>query len=129
MPKVKQFTVSLENRPGALGELSSALGARKVNIDALTAPEGGAAVHLIVDKPAPARKVFAERGWQTTEQDVVQVTLGDKPGALGEVTTKLGRAGINIEYAYTGSAKSAQRVNIFLGVRDVTAALKTLRLR
>jgi hypothetical protein len=37
MPKAKQLTVWVENRPGMLGEVGSALGARNVNIAAFTA--------------------------------------------------------------------------------------------
>src|SRR6266849_10228058 len=37
MPKAKQLTVSVENRPGKLGEVGSALGAKKVNIVAFMA--------------------------------------------------------------------------------------------
>jgi hypothetical protein len=129
VPKARQIAVSIENRPGILGAVASALGARKVNIVAFMAPEGQNAIRLIVDKPAAAKKVFAERGWQTSEEDVVQVALGDKPGALGAVASKLGTAGVNIKYAYTGSAKSAQKVNIFFAVEDVNVALKAIRLR
>ncbi len=61
MPKARQITVSIENRPGILGAVASALGARKVNIVAFMAIEGQDAIRLIVDKPAAAKKVFAER--------------------------------------------------------------------
>ena len=73
------------------------------------------------------RKVFAERGWETTEEDIVQIVLADKPGALGSAASKLGAAGINIQCAYTGSAKGGQKVSTFFAVADVQAALKALR--
>jgi hypothetical protein len=131
MPKATQLTVSVEDRPGILGEVASALGAKKVNIVAFMGSnvEGRGAIRLIVDKPAAAKKVFTERGWQATEEDVVQLTLGDKPGALGQAASMLGAAGINIQYAYTGSAKSTAKINTYFAVPDVAAALKVLRLR
>jgi len=129
MPRAKQLTVWVQDRPGILGELASALGAKKVNIIGFIASvvEGRGAIRLVVDKPAAAKKVFAERGWETTEENIVQVTLTDKPGALGSAASKLGAASINIQYAYTGSAKGARKVNTFFAVVDVTAALKALR--
>ena len=129
MPRAKQLTAWVDDRPGVLGEVASALGAKKVNTIAFTAAtvEGRGAIRLVVDKPAAAKKALAERGWQTTEEDLVQITLSDKPGALGEAAKKLGAAGINIQYAYTGSAKSAAKVNTFCAVTDVAAALKALR--
>lgn len=112
-----------------LGEVASALGTNKVNILAFIAAvtAGRGAIRLVVDKPAAAKKVFAARGWEVSEEDVVGVTLADKPGSLARAAAKLGDAGINIEYAYTGSAKSAARVNTYFAVADVAAALKALR--
>ncbi len=129
MPKAKQLTLWVADQPGMLGEIASALGAKKTNIIALMgATEGGrGAVRMVVDKPATARKVFAANGWQATEEDVVMVTLSDTPGALGKVATKLGRAGVNIDYIYAGSAGSARKLNAYLGVSDVAAALKAAR--
>jgi len=112
-----------------LGEVAAALGVKKVNIIGFMAPaaEGRGAIRFVVDKPAAAKKVFAEAGWETTEEDIVQVILADKPGALGSAASKLGTVGINIHYAYTGSAKGAQKVSTFFAVADVQAALKALR--
>ena len=58
---------------------------------------------------------------------MVEVTVPDRPGALGEVADRLGEAGVNIQYAYVGTAKCASRVNLYLAVPDVKAALKALR--
>jgi len=129
MPKAKQLTAWVEDRPGMLGEAASALGEKKVNILAFTAAvtEGRGAIRMVVDKPAAARKVFADLGWESTEEDLVAVTLADKPGSLGIVANKLGEVGINIQYAYTGSAKSARKVNTYFAVADVKGALKALR--
>ena len=129
MPKAKQFTIWSSDRPGVLGEVGSALGEKRVNIQAFLAQasEGQCPIRLVVDKPAVARKVLAARGWNFTEEEVAVVTLPDKPGSLGAVASKLGKAGINIQYAYTGPAKRARKVNAYLAVADVTAALKTLR--
>ena len=82
MPRAKQLTVWVPDQPGTLGEIASALGEKKTNIGALMgATEGGrGAVRLIVDKPATAKKVFAAKGWQTTEEEVLAVVLSDSPG-------------------------------------------------
>lgn len=129
MPKAKQLTVWVEDRPGILGEVASVLGAKKVNIVAFLAGvwEGRGAIRMIVDKPAAAKKAFAAHNWQTTEENVLQVALTDQPGSLGGVATKLGQAGINVQYAYTGTAKSANKVNTYFAVADVAAALKAAR--
>lgn len=83
-----------------LGEVAAALGTKKVNIVAFMAPVigGRGALRMIVDKPAMAKKIFSENGWEASEEDVLEVLLSDKPGSLGAIAGKLG-AGANIEYA------------------------------
>jgi hypothetical protein len=129
MPRAKQLSLWLADRPGVLGEIAGALGEKKTNIVAIMgATEGGrGAVRMVVDKPATAKKIFAARGWQTTEEEVLQVTLPNSPGSLGKLATKLGKAGVNIEYLYAGSAGSARKLNAYLGVSDLKAALKAAR--
>jgi hypothetical protein len=129
MPKAKQITVWVADRPGILGEVASALGSKKVNIQAFLASvvEGRGAIRLVVDKLATAKQVISAHGWESTEEEVVQLSLADKPGTLANMASKLGAAGINIQYAYTGSARSAAKVNSYFAVADVEAALRALR--
>lgn len=129
MPRARQLTVSVPDRPGMLGEVGSALGEKKANIRAFTAWVDGerGAIRVVVDKPAAAKKAMAAHGWETTEEDVLEVALTDSPGSLGRIAQKLGKAGVNIRYAYVGSAGSARRVNVYFGVWDLKAALKAAR--
>ena len=131
MPKAKQISAWIENRPGMLGRVADALGERGVSIRAFTAAvlDARGFVRVVVDKPAAAKRIFAAHGWDTTTDDVVEVTVPDEPGALGEVADRLGAAGVNIQYAYVGTAKSAREVNLYLAVDDPKAALSALRGR
>jgi hypothetical protein len=129
MPKAKQLTVWVENRPGMLGEVGSALGAKNVNVAAFMASvtDGRGTIRMIVDKRAVAKTVFTKHGWETTEEDVLEVPLADNPGTLGKVAHKLREASVNIDYAYLGSAGSARRVNAYFGVSDLKVAMTALR--
>ncbi len=114
-----------------LGIIGSALGAKKVNILAFmamaTLDENHGTIRMIVDRPAAAKKVFAEHGWETSEEDVLVLALPDKPGSLGVVAHKLREASVNIDYAYLGSGGSARRVNAYFGVSDLKLALRAVR--
>ena len=131
MARAKQISAWIEDRPGMLGRVADALGERGVSIRAFTAAvlDGRGFVRIVADKPAAARKIFASHGWDTTTDDVIEVTVRDRPGALGEVADLLGAAGVNIQYAYVGTAKSARQVNLYLAVADLRAALAALRAR
>lgn len=129
MPKAKQISAWVTDRPGMLGQVADALGEKGISIRAFTAAvlDGKGFVRVVVDKPAAARRVFAAHGWATAEEEVVEVTVRDRPGALGEVADRLGEAGINILYAYLGTAGSASSAKLYLAVPDVKAALRALR--
>ncbi len=140
MPRVKELKVRVEDRPGMLGEIAAALGEKKVNIRAVSgwveggegdaragdAEVGEGVIRLIVDKVPAARKVLSAHGWTPEEQDILEVELSDKPGALGAAAAKLGAAGISISHAYVGPG-GARKVAVFLGVADLKAAAKALR--
>jgi hypothetical protein len=129
MPKAKQLTVWVENRPGMLGEVGSALGAKKVNVVAFmaTVTDNRGTIRMVVDKPAAARRVFAEHRWELTEDDVLTAALPDKPGALGKIAHKLREASVNIDYAYAGLGPTARQINVYFGVSDLKVALIAVR--
>ena len=129
MPRAKQLTVWVPDRPGMLGEVGAALGAKKANILAFNAwvENGRGAVRIVTDKTAVAKKALAARGWEITEEEVLEVALPHSPGSLGRVSQKLGEAGVNIRYAYAGAGGGARRVNVYMGVSDLKQALKAAR--
>jgi hypothetical protein len=126
MPRAKQLTLTVPDRPGMLGDIATALGAKKVNIVGVCGATtgGGGMIWMVVDKQAAAKKVLAQNGWKATEDEILAVTLSDTPGSLGRFATKLGKAGVNITFAYTGSAGSARKLTGYFGVSDLKAALK-----
>lgn len=126
MPRAKQLTVSVPDRPGVLGEIATALGEKKVNIVGISGGKMGdrGVIWMVVDKTATAKKVIAQHGWDSSEDDILAVTLSDSPGSLGRFATKLGKAGINITFMYGGSAGSARKLTGYFGVSDLKGALK-----
>jgi hypothetical protein len=129
MPKAKQISAWVDDRPGMLGQVADALGEKGISIRAFMAAvmDGKGFIRVVVDRPALAKRVFAAHGWKTTVDEVIEVNVPDRPGALGRIADQLGEAGVNIQYAYVGTAKSASRVNLYLAVPDVKAAAKALR--
>ncbi len=131
MPRAKQISAWVANRPGTLGAVADALGAKKVDIRAFMAAslDGKGFVRVVVDRPAVARRVFEAQGWKTTVDDLVEVRVPDRPGALGKVADRLGAAGVNIHYGYVGTSPRRGEVSLFLSVDDAPAALRMLRKR
>jgi hypothetical protein len=128
MPRAKALKVEVEDRPGVLGEIASALGSKGINVQAVHAwPERGhGVVCIVVDKLAAANRVLLARGLSPKEEEILEVELADKPGTLGEVAKTLGDAGVNIKYLFVGPGGGRQTM-VYLAVSDMAAALRSLR--
>ena len=124
MALVKQLTIMLENRPGALAELCSELAKVAVNINAIHQSDVRpmTPVRMVVSNLDVAKRVCDSLKLKYVEEEVLAVKVGDRPGALGRVTRKLAEKGINIEYAYGSISKDASQALIILQVSDLGAA-------
>ncbi|HEX2176892.1 MAG TPA: hypothetical protein VHG70_13370 [Nocardioidaceae bacterium] len=98
------MTLYLDDQPGELARLGEVLGDVGVNIEgfcAVTSGGGGAEVHVLVQDMEAAFTALARASIKVAaEQEVAVVEVRDNPGVLGEVTRRLGSAGINITLAY-----------------------------
>jgi len=126
---MKQLSVMVENKRGALAELCSELAKVAINILALSVPEqaGVAPLRLVVNSIEAARKVFDGLGVKYSEEDVIAVRVSDRPGALGKLTRKLADHNIDIKYAYGSILKGSGSAVIILAVSDVAAASKVAK--
>src|SRR5262249_41461837 len=105
METTKQISVFLENKPGRLANVLSALAREKVNLAALTVMDSHehGMLRLVADDPAKARQVVKGLGAPFVETDVIAVELRNQPGAMAHVCEVLAAEHIGIEYAYCSS--------------------------
>ncbi|MFQ5714202.1 MAG: ACT domain-containing protein [Candidatus Scalinduaceae bacterium] len=102
MSIVKQLTILLENKPGALAQACSELATKDINILAMSVLDtiDSGLIRMVVSDPARAKKVLEGSGLNVIETDVLALEMTDKPGTLAEIARQLYKARINIEYAY-----------------------------
>jgi hypothetical protein len=129
LAKITQLGIILENKPRSLARLCSTLGKRGVNIVALYAPERarGGKVRVWVDKPDEAKSALKTAKIRFSEEEVLAMGLDNRAGTFGEVAEKLGRAKINIKYAYSATAEGSINAVVILAVSNVSKALNVLR--
>jgi hypothetical protein len=118
---MKDLTVVLEDRPGALADLGDATGGAGINIEGMCAVTGGGKgeIHVLVDDADKTREALEFGGMEVSdERDVLVLEVEDRPGTMAGVARKLGDAGVNVELAYT----TFGGVKIVLGVDDLDKA-------
>jgi hypothetical protein len=124
-----QFSVFLVNKPGVLAQVTGALADAKVNLVAVTlvdSQEHGV-LRMVAEKPDAARDVLKKLNLPMTETDVLCVDLPNRPGALADVATLLGKEHININYAYVTSGAPGGRTTGVFKVADQAKALRVLK--
>ena len=123
----KQITVFLENKPGRLANVLSALAREKVNITALTVMDShdNSVLRVVTSDLAKTLQVLNALNTPHAETDVLVVELRNQPGALAHVCELLGAEHINIEYAY---CSSGGRNGKTVGVFRVTNTDKAMRV-
>src|SRR5436190_545591 len=104
-PTMKDLTISLENRPGALAEMGEALGRAGVSIEgggAWVVSGAGVAHFLFADGTAARRALEAAGIRVLAEREVIVQRLKQAvPGQLGMLTRRMAEAGVNIEVLYS----------------------------
>ncbi len=128
METTKQVSVFLENKPGRLANVLSALAREKINITALTVMDShdNSVLRLVTSDPARTRQVLNSLNTRHAENDVLVVELRNQPGALARVCELLGAEHINIEYAYCSSGgRNGKTVGVFK-VSNTEKAMRVL---
>ena len=129
MPITREFTVLMEECSGALGRLCLALADRDVNILALQSfpIRGKLVTRFIVDDPEKVKTVLNKEQLTFTETKIVQTTIVHRPGEIARLAARLGKANININYAYCGLESGTNAPLVFFGVTEVEEADTLLR--
>lgn len=124
MEKVQELFVVVDNRPGALGELLGSLSKEKINIEAIGLFQDIA--KLLVSDHERAKKILIKGKYQAETRDVLKLELDNKPGAFAFIASRLGHAGINIDYCYATVGKNQKSASVIVDVKNLDKAMEAL---
>ncbi|MEK6288017.1 MAG: amino acid-binding ACT domain-containing protein [Acidobacteriota bacterium] len=102
---MKDLTIALENRPGALAEMGDALGRAGVSIEGGGAfvVNGHGVAHFLFEDGAAARRALEAAGIQVLDERevLIQRLNQTEPGQLGKISRRMAETGVNIEVLYS----------------------------
>jgi len=112
----RQLSIHLENKPGRLANVLSALAGERVNIVAMSVMDShdNQVLRIVVDDPGRARTCVRALNMAPNETDVVVAELRNQPGALAHVCELLASEHVNIDYCYcSAGGKNGKTMGIF----------------
>ena len=102
---MKDLTIALEDRPGALADMGEALGRAGVSIlgGGVFVSAGVGVAHFLFRDGAAARDALEAAGIQVlaVRNVLVQKLSQTEPGQLGSIARRMADAGVNIEAQYS----------------------------
>src|SRR5436190_16133956 len=120
------LVIDVENTPGALARVATAISDAGVNIAAATCvgPGERAELHILVPHSEAAKHALAiSHVAVTREREVVVVDVKDRPGMLADLARKIARAGVNLDLVYV-----ATQNRVVFGAPDLAALRAALGL-
>jgi len=126
---IKQISISLENVPGILSNVSEIMGDEGVNIRAISVADTAdiSTVRFVVDDPQKAINILKTNGYSVKETDVLAVETPDHPGGLNAVLRPLKNANVNVHYLYPYLGRVSDQAIVILGVDKTEEAEKILK--
>ncbi len=126
---LKQLSVFIENSPGRLYEVTSALGEAGINLRALSLVDKGdfGVLRLLVPDVATARQIMMEKQLPARIDDVVAAEIEDKPGSLAAILKPLTTAHVNVQYMYAFIGFSGGKAIMIFHFSDNKKAIAILQ--
>jgi hypothetical protein len=110
---IKQLSVFVENKQGALARVMSLLSENGINMRAVSIADTQdfGILRVIVKEVDKAKEILKNNNIIVSVTEIIGVELSDKPGALTNVMAVLDAGQVNVEYVYAfvtpGKAESA----------------------
>jgi hypothetical protein len=127
-PLVKQFSVFLENKVGALLNLTRTLGEANAHICGLSVVDTAdfAVVRMVVDDPEQCREALHKAQIPVNESSLVVVELPRGPERLDSVLQHLVAAEVNVQYTYSLMVRPRDKALLALHCEDSEYAREVL---
>ncbi len=125
---INQLTVFVENKQGALVQITDLLAANGIDMRALSIADTKefGILRLIVDETEKAANVLAKAGFLANVTPVIGVKISDEPGKLSAALAALDKAGVNVEYLYAFLSRTPRHAYVVFRVSDNDKALAAL---
>ncbi|MGD0262814.1 MAG: amino acid-binding protein [Verrucomicrobiota bacterium] len=127
--KVKQLSLFLENKPGALSRPVKLLAQAKLNILTLSIADTQqfGILRFVVRDWKKAKRVLEKDSFVVRVSELVAIEVADEPGGLAGILETLEKARVNLEYMYGFTLKKEGKGVLAFRFNDPDRAITALQ--
>ena len=125
----KQLIVTVDNRVGTLAEISEVVASSGINLIAVCAyaVDNKGVVMFVSEDNKTAKKLLKAKGYEIRDEEVILLTVDNKPGSLQATTQRIALAGIDLTLIYGSVEKKGKTSRIVLISEDNKAVLTAIK--
>ena len=122
----KQLIITVDNKVGTLAEVSSVVSSSGINMIAICAyaVDNKGFIMFVTEDNNRAKELLKVKGYNVREEEVILLSLRNKPGELQAITKKIADAGIDLTFIY-GSVEKKRKVSQIVLISENNKAVLT----
>lgn len=125
----KQLIITVDNKVGTLAEVSNVISSSGINLIAVCAyaVDNKGFIMFVSEDNNKAKELLKARKYNLREEEVILISLENKPGALQAITQRIADAGIDITLIYGSVEKKGKTSQLALISEDNQAVLTAIK--
>ena len=126
---VKQVSVFVENKEGRIKKAIDTLAKENINIRALSIADTTkyGILRLIVSDNSKAIEALEKSGFIVKENEVIILSVPDKPNGLNSTLSIFDEKNINLEYLYAFVSNKTDEAIVVMRLEDMEQAISALK--
>ena len=127
--KIQQLSIFLENKPGRLSSVCSALAQAGINLTTLSLADTHqfGILRLIIREWQQAKQLLEECGYAVKVSDVLAMEVADRPGGLADVLNIIENESISVEYMYAFTIRKKENAILVFRFDQMDKAIEVLQ--
>ena len=125
----KQLMMRVEENIATLAEVTNIVASSGTNMVAICAYaiEDTVALMFVTEDNNAAKSLLEKKGYEIVEEEVLVLSIENKPGALQAVTERIAQAGIDLSLIYGSVDKNANTTKIIIISKDNAEAMMLIK--
>ena len=126
----KQLIITVNNKVGTLAEVTSVLSSVGINLIAVCAyaVDNKGVIIFVTEDNNQAKKLLKDKKYDVREEEVVLISIDNKPGELQKLTEKIAKAKIDLTLLYGSVDQKGKTSRIILVSENNKAAITALQM-